>query len=147
MTKDDIILIKELIKESVRSVIREEIEATNRKDFKDVKLLLAKIIKENAAYKDSTIVESRHNSYRQMGERPAAEDNFKKRERLKSMFGKDNSDMINESMRFPIAPIPNISQEHATNISLNGTLPDIDAPIPFIDKNSIAWKAMQEKIS
>lgn len=134
MTKDELILIKELIKESVRAVIREEIESINKKDFKQVKLLLTKIIKESA---------NNGGNYPIMENKSSG---ISKEELRKMVSGGDwptKGARLNENRSMPAL---NISQEQATNISVNGTLPDIDAPIPFIDKSSMAWKAMEEKI-
>jgi len=134
MTKDELILIKELIKESVRAVIKEEIESINRKDFKQVKLLLAKLIKESSNNTGEFMSEG--NAPRKGGS------TFSKEELRNKIYG---GDPIKPRPSNPIQTL-NISQEQAQNISLNGTLPNIDAPIPFIDKSSIMWKSMKEKI-
>jgi hypothetical protein len=44
-------------------------------------------------------------------------------------------------------PIPRMSEEQAVNMSMNGTLPDFDAPIPMIKKDGIAWKELQQRIN
>lgn len=130
MTKDELFLIKELIKESVRAVIKEEIESINKKDFKQVKLLLTKLIKESMNNNAGEVITEgtmvRKN-------KPA----FSREELRDKVIGGE---------QFQRRPALNISQEQAQNISVNGTLPDIDAPIPYIDKSSIMWKAMKEKI-
>lgn len=137
MTKEDILLIKELIKESVRTVIKEELANVNKKDLKEVKLLLAKIIKEGVAYNGSEkVVMQEHKG--------TTDPEFKRR--LREAVGGDFDRVIQADSRSIRSVMPPISAEQAANISVNGTLPDIDAPIPFIDKNSATWKALQEKI-
>jgi hypothetical protein len=42
--------------------------------------------------------------------------------------------------------MPQISQEAGMAMSVDGTLPNVDAPIPFINKGSMAWKEMKEKL-
>lgn len=133
MTNEEIILFKELIKETVRSVVkeavREELASTSfKKDLREVKLLLAKSIKE--------------------GYRPAKEplkDGIREvptdiKKRLREAIG---SDFNLEKKR---APIPGMSSEQAMNLSMNGTLPDFDAPIPFMPKDSAIWEDLNKKI-
>ena len=137
MTKEDILLIKELIKESVRTVIKEELANVNKKDLKEVKLLLAKIIKEGLSSNTAGKVV--------MQEYKGTTDPEFKRKLREAVAG-DFDRVIQADSRSVKMPIPAISAEQAANISMNGTLPDIDAPIPFIDKNSATWKSLKEKV-
>jgi hypothetical protein len=133
MTQDQLILFKELIKEAVKSavkdVIKEEIGDTLKKDLREVKQLIAKSIKEGRE----------NNSKLQYLEKPVGStEDF--RTKLREAVGSD----FRPAKAAPI--MPSISQEAGLQISSNGTLPDIDAPIPFINKGSIMWKEMKEKI-
>jgi hypothetical protein len=133
MTQDQLILFKELIKETVKSAVREivkeEMSMTIKKDLKEVKQLLAKSIKEGRE----------NNSKVQYIERQSGNpEDF--RTKLREAVGSD----FRPAKSKPI--MPTISPEAGLQISSNGTLPDIDAPIPFIDKSSIMWKDMKEKI-
>ena len=139
MTQDQLILFKELIKETVKSavkdVIKEELESTFKKDLKEVKQLLAKSIKEA----------------REMGAQPRLQQPIQNPEdfktKLREAVGSDFS-------RRPSSPytsaapqqMPQISEEAGMNMSMNGSLPNIDAPIPFINKASVVWKDMKEKV-
>lgn len=134
MTREEILLFKELIKETVKSVVKETIKeelAVVKKDLKEAKLLVAKSIKEsrNAVQEASTTAQYSQNP-----------ENF--RTKLREMVGSD----------FNPAPakktiLPKLSEETAMNMSMNGSLPDIDAPIPFINKNSVVWKDMASKVN
>jgi len=134
MTQEEILLFKELIKETVKSVVKEVIKeelASNpiKKDLKEVKLLLAKSIKESRAI----MVEK-------MESTPTYPEYSTK---LREAIGGDF-----ESLKRPKAPVmPSMSPEKAMGISMNGTLPDFDAPIPFIDKKSAIWEDLNNKIS
>ena len=140
MTQDQLILFKELIKETVKSavkdVIKEELESTFKKDLREVKQLLAKSIKEA----------------REMNEQPRQQQSYQNPEdfktKLREAVGSDFS-------RRPATPytsatqqpaMPQISEEAGMAMSINGSLPNVDAPIPFINKSSIMWKDMKEKI-
>jgi len=127
MTQDQLILFKELIKEAVRSAVKEavkeELESSFKKDLKEVKTLIAKSIKEAR--------ENNLNNH-QPSVNPE-EYRTKLREAVGSDFKKSS-------------PLPRMSSEAAMEVSINGSLPNIDAPIPFIKKDSIAWKEFREKI-
>lgn len=124
MTKEELYLFKELIKETVKSVVKETLkeELKSNKDLREVKLLLAKTLKEGVSRPANiTIDEStRHKIRESVGA------DFKLPERK---------------------PIMSMSPEQAMNISQNGTLPDFDAPIPSINKSSVIWKDLKEKVS
>ena len=129
MTQDELILFKELIKEAVKSAVKEavkeQMETSLKKDLKEVKLLIAKSIKEGRVISNQqTITQS--------------PDDF--RSKLREAVGSDF-----QAVARP-AHIPRISEEAAMQMSTNGTLPDIDAPIPFIKKDSIAWKEMKNRL-
>lgn len=132
MTQEQLILFKELIKETVKSavkdVIKEQMETTFKKDLREVKQLIAKSIKEGRE----------NNSKVQYIERqPGNPEDF--RTKLREAVGSD--------FRPAQAPrMPTISPEAGLQMSSNGTLPDVDAPIPFINKGSVMWKDMKEKI-
>jgi hypothetical protein len=136
MKQEELLLFNELIKETVRAtvkeIIKEELSDNLRKDIRDVKLLLAKSIKESVALR-----ESGGNNYQ-----PIDRSELKNKIR-EAVAGDEFRDLMTTKKR---SPIPMMSQETAVNVSLNGTLPDFDAPIPFIKKDSIAWKEMQEKL-
>lgn len=129
MTQDQLILFKELIKEAVKSAVKdavkEELENSFKKDLKEVKILVAKMIKE------SKNIQPQSNSM--VYNTP---EDFKTK--LREAVG---SDFVKKSA------IPQMSSETAMNMSVNGSLPDIDAPIPFIKKDSVVWKEMKERIS
>ena len=132
MTQEQLILFKELIKETVKSavkdVIKEQMETTFKKDLREVKQLIAKSIKEGRE----------NNSKVQYIERQSENpEDF--RAKLREAVGSD--------FRPAQAPrMPTISPEAGLQMSSNGTLPDVDAPIPFINKGSVMWKDMKEKI-
>lgn len=136
MTQDELILFKELLKETIRATVKEtiqeELSAVIKKDLKEVKLLLVKSIKESAAIRES--------GYQQ----PVSHDKSDMKQRIREAVGGDEfRDMMTTKKR---SPIPMMSGEQAANISMNGTLPDFDAPIPMIKKDGIAWKELQERI-
>lgn len=126
MTQDQLILFKELIKEAVKSAVKdavkEELESSFKKDLKEVKLLVAKIIKESRTPQQQPVYNT--------------PEDFKTK--LREAVGSEFS-------RKPA--IPQMTSEVAMNMSVNGSLPDIDAPIPFIKKDSVVWKEMKERIS
>lgn len=127
MTRDELILFKELIQEVVKSAVKEavkeEVDNGIRKELKEVKLLVAKSIKEGR------VIQTQQPSQ--------SPEEF--RTRLREAIGSDYSPRT-------APPIPKISEEAAMQISTNGTLPDIDAPIPFIKKDSIAWKELKNRV-
>jgi len=131
MTKEEIFLIKELIKETVKSVvketIREETQAQDvKKDLREVKLLLAKVIKEGYA------------PVKKEGIDPDL------KSKIREAVGEDFTTVISRTTSNLSSNI-RMSPESAANLSVNGTLPDVDAPIPFIDKSSPLWKNLKEK--
>jgi hypothetical protein len=129
MTQDELILFKELIKEAVKyavkEAVKEQMETSVKKELKEVKLLLAKSIKEGRTISvQQTPVQT--------------PDEFKSR--LREAIGGDFQPA-------PRAPqMPRLSEEAAMQISTNGSLPDIDAPIPFIKKDSVAWKELKNRV-
>jgi hypothetical protein len=127
MTQDELILFKELMKEAVKSAvkeaIKEEMETSFKKDLKEVKMLLAKSIKEGRAVSTQQVIQT--------------PDEFKNK--LREAVGAD-------FQRQRPVQMPRMSEEAAMQMSTNGSLPDIDAPIPFIKKDSIAWKELKNRI-
>lgn len=138
MTQDELILFKELLKETIRAtvkeVIQEELASVIKKDLKEVKLLLAKSIKESAAIRESGY------------QVPVGQiDKSEMKQRIReAVAGDELREMMTAKKR---SPIPMMSEEQAVNMSINGQLPDFDAPIPVIKKDSIAWKELQQRIS
>lgn len=139
MTQDQLILFKELIKEAVKSavkeVVREELESSFKKDLKEVKQLLAKSIKEA----------------REMNEQPRQHQTQQNPEdfktKLREAVGSDFSRRPSAPYTSGVhQPMPQISEEAGMAMSMNGSLPNVDAPIPFINKSSIVWKDMKEKV-
>jgi hypothetical protein len=140
MTQDQLILFKELIKETVKSavkdVIKEELESTFKKDLREVKQLLAKSIKEA----------------REMNEQPRQQQSYqnpedfktKLREAVGSDFSRRPATPYTSAAHQPV--MPQISEEAGMAMSMNGSLPNIDAPIPFINKSSVMWKDMKETV-
>jgi hypothetical protein len=140
MTQEELILFKELLKETIRSTvketIKEELSGILKKDMKDVKLLLAKSIKESMALRES-------GNYAPNTDFPQY-DRSELKQRIREAVGGDEfRDSITSRKK---SPLPMMSEEQAVNISVNGQLPDFDAPIPMMKKDSIAWKEMQERI-
>lgn len=137
MTQEELILFKELVKEAVKSAVKEavrqELNESLKKDLKEVKLLMAKAIKEA---RENQPVPQYHVQSQPIAD--SSEFKARLREAVGSDFGR----------KAPVAQpaIPPISQEAGMNMSMNGSLPNIDAPIPFINKGSIAWKEMKEKL-
>jgi hypothetical protein len=139
MTKEEILLMNELIKSTVRSVVKEvlqeEFKGGVKKDIKEVKMLLAKTIKEgyiNSSAPDNSLSEQQRRDLRQS---------------LRESIGEDFRTVISKSTSsVPASPKLNLSQEQAVSISMNGTLPNIDAPIPMIKKDSPMWKEMENRI-
>lgn len=129
MTQDELILFKELVKEAVKSAVKEavkeQMETSFKKDLKEVKMLIAKSIKEGRVISNQQTVTQ-------------SPDEFKNR--LREAIGGDFQTMARP------AQIPRLSEEAAMQISTNGSLPDIDAPIPFIKKDSIAWKELKNRV-
>lgn len=124
MTKEEIYLIKELIKEAVKSVVKETLreELNSNKDLREVKFLLAKTLKEGASRPASTTIDE------------------STRQRIRESVGADFQPPARK-------PVMSMSPEQAMNVSQNGTLPDFDAPIPAINKSSVIWKDLKEKVS
>ena len=127
MKPEDIILIKELIKEAVENAIE---KSGIKKDLKEAKALSAGVLK-HLRENTSPIVETHT---------PEVSKEIKDKIR-KAVISEDFQQRPSK------APMPLISAERAIEISTNGTLPDIDAPIPFIDKKNPIWMAMKERIS
>jgi hypothetical protein len=137
MNKDELILVKELIKEAVRAVIKEELAAlTVKKDLKEVKQLLALSIKE-ARENKGNFVDYQSN----ISEVPISN----KEQLKKSLREAIGSDFNLPERKAPV--MPKISAEQGLQISATGTLPDIDAPIPVINKKSVAWKEFKERVA
>ena len=138
MTQDELILFKELMKETIRSTVKEtiqeELSAMLKKDLKEVKMLLVKSIKESTDIRES-------------GYQPqyGPVDKADMKQRIREAVGGDEFRDIITSKK-PL-PIPRMSEEQAVNMSMNGTLPDFDAPIPMIKKDGIAWKELQQRIN
>lgn len=140
MTQDQLILFKELIKEAVKSAVKdavkEELESSFKKDLKEVKQLLAKSIKEA----------------REMNVQPRPQQAYqnpedfktKLREAVGSDFNRRPSSAYTSQAQQPV--MPQISEEAGMNMSINGSLPNVDAPIPFMNKGSMAWKEMKQKL-
>ena len=126
--------MKETIRSTVKETIQEELSAMLKKDLKEVKMLLVKSIKESTANRES-------------GYQPqyGPVDKADMKQRIREAVGGDEFRDIVTSKR-PL-PIPRMSEEQAVNMSMNGTLPDFDAPIPMIKKDGIAWKELQQRIS
>ena len=139
MTQDQLVLFKELIKEVVKSAvkdaIKEEMETSFKKDLREVKQLVAKSIKEartaSAAPQQSSVYQNTEDFKSRLREAVGSDFNMKQSP-IPGIKGQ------------PIMPM--MSEDTAMNMSVNGTLPDIDAPIPFINKSSLAWKEMSSKL-
>lgn len=127
MTKEEIYLIKELIKETVKSVVKDTLkeELSKNKDLREVKFLLAKTIKEGFSPTQNSPLSN--------------QDLSSLKEKLREAVG---ADFQKPAKR----PVISMSPEQAANVSMNGTLPDFDAPIPTIKKDSVVWKDLKEKI-
>ncbi len=138
MTNEDILIIKELIKESVRSVIKEELANHNKKDLKEVKLLLAKIIKEGMSFGGG------QKPIREVSTGNGLSADMKRK--LREAVGGEFERSISMDTRNVSPVVPAISAEQAANISVNGTLPDFDAPIPNIDYKSATWRSLKDKL-
>jgi glutamine synthetase adenylyltransferase len=140
MTQDQLILFKELIKEvvntAVKTAVKEELETSFKKDLKEVKQLLAKSIKEA---REANLQPRPQQSYQN------PEDfKTKLREAVGSDFSRRPASPYTSQVQQPM--MPQISQEAGMAMSVDGTLPNVDAPIPFINKGSMAWKEMKEKL-
>jgi glutamine synthetase adenylyltransferase len=140
MTQDQLILFKELIKEvvntAVKAAVKEELETSFKKDLKEVKQLLAKSIKEA---REANLQPRPQQSYQN------PEDfKTKLREAVGSDFSRRPASPYTSQVQQPM--MPQITQEAGMAMSVDGTLPNIDAPIPFINKGSMAWKEMKEKL-
>lgn len=132
MTNEELFLFKELIKETVRSVIKEEQENSPiKKELKEVKLLLGKIIKEG---------------YLPKNQPNTSQINEDLRSKIREAVGEDFKTVISRTSQNVSSNI-SINPEQATNMSINGALPNIDAPIPTISKNSLVWKSLKERVS
>jgi len=140
MTQEELMLFKELLKETIRSTvketIKEELSGILKKDMKDVKLLLAKSIKESIALRESGNYAPAYNG-------PEI-DKSEFKQRIREAVGGDEFRDVMTSRKK--SPLPMMSEDQAMNISLNGKLPDFDAPIPMMKKDSIAWKEMQDRV-
>jgi hypothetical protein len=140
MTLQEIKILKELLKDSIKSVVKEVIkeEYNNalKKDLKEVKLLLAKSIREGYI----------HSSTENVGGNTQNREEFRKK--LRESVGEDFRTVVTKSTA-NVSTIPkmSISPEQATQISMNGTLPNVDAPIPMIKKDSQIWRDLKEKTS
>jgi hypothetical protein len=135
MNKDELILIKELIREVVRSTVKEVLQEEQKnskvnKDLREVKFLLAKVIKEGYVPKSIEINLGNISELRQ---------------KLRESIGEEFSTVINKTTS-NVTPKLSISPERAVEISVNGSLPDFDAPIPNMPKNSPIWEEMKKRI-
>lgn len=140
MTQDQLILFKELIKEvvntAVKAAVKEELETSFKKDLKEVKQLLAKSIKEAR--------EANSQPRSQQSYQNPEDFKTKLREAVGSDFSRRPATSYTSQVQQPM--MPQISQEAGMAMSVDGTLPNVDAPIPFINKGSLAWKEMREKL-
>lgn len=136
MTKEEIYLIKALIETTVRSVVKEVLNEQYgnndiNRDIKQVKVLLAKVIKEGYAPKTKNDNTEKQGSLR---------------DSIREAIGADFNGIKAEYNK-QSAPKIAISEETAMQMSVNGSLPDIDAPIPYISKTSVIWKELKDKVS
>lgn len=124
MTKEEFYLFKELIAEVVKSVVKDTLkeELKSNKDLREVKLLLAKSLKEGLSRPVNTTIDEAT------------------RQKIRESVGADFTPPSRK-------PVMSMSPEQAMNVSQNGTLPDLDAPIPFINKQSVVWKDLKEKVN
>lgn len=137
MTKEEIYLIKALIETTVRSVVKEVLNeqyGSNgiNKDIKQVKSLLVKVIKEGYAPKTKNDYTEKQGSLR---------------DSIREAIGADFDSLKSGRGVKQSTPIMAISEERGMEMSINGSLPDIDAPIPYMPKNSIIWKELKDKVS
>lgn len=135
MTKEEFYLLTELIRETVKStvkeVIREQQESSLiKKDLKEVKFLLAKVLKEGYTPQSQPVTTGISSDLRS---------------KIREAVGEDVIPTISRTTR-NISSNISVSPEQAASISLNGTLPDIDAPIPAMPKNSPIWRDLKEKV-
>jgi hypothetical protein len=137
MTKEEIYLIKALIETTVRSVVKEVLnEQYNNnngitKDIKQVKSLLVKVIKEGYTPKTQNNYTEKQGSLR---------------DSIREAIGADFDSLKGERNPKQPPPMMAISEERGMEMSINGSLPNIDAPIPYIPKNSIIWKELKDKV-
>jgi hypothetical protein len=136
MTHEEILLVKELIKETVKSVVKEALnevlDSVLKKDIKEVKLLLAKTIKEGYLIKEQKI-----NTPVKVYDKEGSDELRKK---IREAVGGDFTPTKTAVPKFVL------TEEQGHALSTEGTLPEFDAPIPKFNKNSPVWKDMEDKI-
>lgn len=127
MTKNEILLLNELVqlnvKSAIRKVVREELDR-----------MYQKMLEEGFSANKSkeTLFEFAQGSSTKTRTVPT--------DLPKTIALRTTSDV----QASPI--MPPISAEQGLSISTNGSLPDVDAPIPFIKRDSAIWKDLKDKI-
>lgn len=160
MTKDEILLLNKLIESTVRNTVEKVIDEkigkmasfASKKDLKEVKLLLATLIKEGRSVPSKPVISEAKSGQSRKKHQLTPE--------LKQILGIDTG-TIDESLEIdpallarkeePAAKtkkmLPAISYETGLQISTGqGELPDIGDYIPGIDTSSDVFQALQEKL-
>lgn len=154
MDKNDIIIINELIKLNVEKAVTkavqpviEHLSVNNKKDLKEIKLLLAKIIREGVssatpAKPKSTFLEQaqlKHNIKKRQPQ--PIEESYEEDYGTYDQFEEEEDEnlLVIKSQTGIRGPVPDSRDVE------NAFLPDIDAPV-LINKNSEVYHAMLESI-
>jgi hypothetical protein len=133
MTKTELILFEKMISNAVEKAVNEALEVHIKKELKDLKVLTAKLIKENRELKGSPINEN-YNTERWITKTSSDA----------STFNKASARVAVKPMVSNFEELPKIPSTIADRMEQTGELPDVDAPI-FFDKNSSVMQAFKDK--
>jgi len=148
MDKQDIVLINEIVKLNVEKAVNkavapilEHLKNDGKKDLKEIKLLLAKVIKEG--FVSAPAKKAKPNFL----EQASIKQNLKKQAVVESY--EDDYESIEEVDNDDVIVIKSKSglreQVQDSRDVENAVLPNMDAPV-FIDKNSDVYKSMMESL-
>lgn len=142
MNANELILLERLIEKIVTKVIGDVLGDSFKKDIKEVKLLTAKLIKENRELKKSSINEviSRH------GDTMSVSFDSSNAEIFSSKMEKNKGFSKSVGKNDYSKPLPKLPETYAKRFADSNEIPDIDAPIYF-DPNSDIMRAVKEKYS
>lgn len=127
MTKNEILLLNELIQMNVKSAIRKVV----REEFDR---MYNKMLEEG--FSNNKPKENLFEFSQGISPTPR---------KTQANLPKTISHMTTSNVQ--ATPVmPSITAQEGLSISANGTLPNIDAPIPYIKKDSSIWKDLKDKI-
>lgn len=140
MTKQEIIIFNELIKQTVKSVVKETIKEeletinkSNKKDLREVKLLLAKVIKEGIG---GGVEMTSKSNFLEMAEMMQGQPQSKHKRNMNAFQTTLDEALAQKGRNMPggFQYVPKQTSLPTVAVSgdamLSGAIPEFDAPIP-----------------